>query len=195
MNCFHLSVSLRYNTTDADVAPAGEPLWIAFIYPYLWDTTQLSAMLSEYRTSCELLSFIRIFEIQHNLGCVIPYSVMVVNCFHLSVSLRYNTTLPKPLRWTLPLWIAFIYPYLWDTTQPYTNYNVFQHRCELLSFIRIFEIQHNDLDVWNVVEKVVNCFHLSVSLRYNTTTGERWHPQSVLWIAFIYPYLWDTTQL
>ncbi len=44
------------------------------------------------------------------------------------------------------------------------------HRCELLSFIRIFGIQHNFRHKAAALFIVVNCFHLSVSLGYNTTS-------------------------
>ena len=40
----------------------------------------------------------------------------------------------------------------------------------------------------------MNCFHFSVSLGYKTTFGTRSRSLSVLWIAFIFQYLWDTKQ-
>ncbi len=42
-------------------------------------------------------------------------------------------------------------------------------RCELLSFNRIFGIQHNSIYFISIIYLVVNCFHLIVSLGYNTT--------------------------
>ena len=194
VNCFHLSVSLRYNTTfETKLCPKSQ-LWIAFIYPYLWDTTQLFLPLATEQLSCELLSFIRIFEIQHNRNFYCNRYILVVNCFHLSVSLRYNTTSSIFLLKFLLLWIAFIYPYLWDTTQQALLPLLGGRCCELLSFIRIFEIQHNQYRNTAVCSYVVNCFHLSVSLRYNTTSQRHKQKLNRLWIAFIYPYLWDTTQ-
>ncbi len=66
--------------------------WMAFIYPYLWDTTQLRRIRRGFLFGCELLSFIRLFGIQHNSVGFDEVSFSVVNCFHLSVSLGYNTT-------------------------------------------------------------------------------------------------------
>ena len=194
MNCFHLSVSLRYNTTSTIFPGEKLLLWIAFIYPYLWDTTQRIDNCSRISDSCELLSFIRIFEIQHNSSATLFKTSAVVNCFHLSVSLRYNTTPLADSILIFGLWIAFIYPYLWDTTQLKVSRSEKICRCELLSFIRIFEIQHNQNLSLPPSANVVNCFHLSVSLRYNTTTLGNYVLSTGLWIAFIYPYLWDTTQ-
>ena len=195
VNCFHLSVSLRYNTTEVVNDTEEEELWIAFIYPYLWDTTQQNRIYRQRYFSCELLSFIRIFEIQHNQYSFQTNQSRVVNCFHLSVSLRYNTTQLIPNYHYYKLWIAFIYPYLWDTTQHISPKSTPISSCELLSFIRIFEIQHNLQKQTNHEAWVVNCFHLSVSLRYNTTAMKTYNISYKLWIAFIYPYLWDTTQL
>ena len=195
VNCFHLSVSLRYNTTEKFLANIASELWIAFIYPYLWDTTQQEGEFYIRDVSCELLSFIRIFEIQHNIIFTGNVFTVVVNCFHLSVSLRYNTTEVVNDTEEEELWIAFIYPYLWDTTQQNRIYRQRYFSCELLSFIRIFEIQHNQYSFQTNQSRVVNCFHLSVSLRYNTTQLIPNYHYYKLWIAFIYPYLWDTTQL
>ena len=44
--------------------------------------------------------------------------------------------------------------------------------CELLSFFSIFGIQHNLFQIFFQPNAVVNCFHFSVSLGYNTTSAE-----------------------
>ena len=92
------------------------------------------------------------------------------------------------------LWIAFIFQYLWDTKQHSRNCLFHTFRCELLSFFSIFGIQNN---IW-IFDKcfcdVVNCFHFSVSLGYKTTESLDGTYSSVLWIAFIFQYLWDTKQ-
>ena len=170
-------------------------LWIAFILPYLWDTTQLIAANAYEYVSCELLSFYRIFEIQHNFISSVNFGWVVVNCFHFTVSLRYNTTLLLKYLSKNLLWIAFILPYLWDTTQLTISTPFIKPRCELLSFYRIFEIQHNKFFIIIQCYVVVNCFHFTVSLRYNTTDRFSVQDNLRLWIAFILPYLWDTTQL
>ena len=246
MNCFHFSVSLRYNTTLLLSLLIAVLLWIAFIFLYLWDTTQHRNRREAWRASCELLSFFCIFEIQHNTRNYWRYVMPVVNCFHFSVSLRYNTTYDGYYYCTTKLWIAFIFLYLWDTTQPkfiwYNNKTVVncfhfsvslrynttmphakqitvllwiafiflylwdttqlpfssvesKNCCELLSFFCIFEIQHNDFRPYPLELHVVNCFHFSVSLRYNTTFVVKFYLKFRLWIAFIFLYLWDTTQL
>ena len=146
-------------------------LWIAFIFLYLWDTTQLCRIGSISICCCELLSFFCIFEIQHNERHVVPGFHSVVNCFHFSVSLRYNTTAGQIVTLVGQLWIAFIFLYLWDTTQHYIFFVLTYLSCELLSFFCIFEIQHNILVLGMAFQVVVNCFHFSVSLRYNTTGG------------------------
>ena len=194
MNCFHFSVSLGYNTTNGSVAHWYLQLWIAFIFQYLWDTTQHHLHQSIYWQRCELLSFFSIFEIQHNVikKCLVLQNV--VNCFHFSVSLRYNTTKIPIINTTHLLWIAFIFQYLWDTTQLNRKLNNYTVCCELLSFFSIFEIQHNSSVLLNIDHAVVNCFHFSVSLRYNTTCWMFSMYYEQLWIAFIFQYLWDTTQ-
>ena len=64
-----------------------------------------------------MLSFFSIFGIQNNLKTVNSTRLIVVNCFHFSVSLGYKTTLLFYCNcWSL-LWIAFIFQYLWDTKQ------------------------------------------------------------------------------
>ena len=169
MNCFHFSVSLRYNTTSAKKALIKCMLWIAFIFLYLWDTTQPFFWRYKRAACCELLSFFCIFEIQHNQVLQHLQYQCVVNCFHFSVSLRYNTTKkPRCVSCKL-LWIAFIFLYLWDTTQLQELLINLLFRCELLSFFCIFEIQHNSNKWLSMGRQVVNCFHFSVSLRYNTT--------------------------
>ena len=170
-------------------------LWIAFIFLYLWDTTQLCNCNMLKQPCCELLSFFCIFEIQHNCRQSHHLDESVVNCFHFSVSLRYNTTCWCCNRQRYWLWIAFIFLYLWDTTQLLKCGNTGLVRCELLSFFCIFEIQHNTPANQTIYWDVVNCFHFSVSLRYNTTRVKTSQSSSKLWIAFIFLYLWDTTQL
>ena len=169
-------------------------LWIAFIFQYLWDTTQREFCRLKNSLCCELLSFFSIFGIQHNLRLLELLIRRVVNCFHFSVSLGYNTTAWKTAQPKAVLWIAFIFQYLWDTTQqmalPDKNYN----SCELLSFFSIFGIQHNQKEILLLMSLVVNCFHFSVSLGYNTTKHSTIRLLHGLWIAFIFQYLWDTTQ-
>ena len=194
VNCFHFSVSLRYNTTNYRTIDENGKLWIAFIFLYLWDTTQLSQAFEPFKPRCELLSFFCIFEIQHNYSETIDAESMVVNCFHFSVSLRYNTTGYVRGANASGLWIAFIFLYLWDTTQQSRQPEIQSCSCELLSFFCIFEIQHNSTQLNSIVVHVVNCFHFSVSLRYNTTLGGYGCRHHLLWIAFIFLYLWDTTQ-
>ena len=141
-----------------------------------------------------MLSFYCIFEIQHNYPVQLHFSNVVVNCFHFTVSLRYNTTNCRfsiVVHW---LWIAFILLYLWDTTQPWIYAHIQLSGCELLSFYCIFEIQHNNQRIGETWIKVVNCFHFTVSLRYNTTNNLSHCTWLTLWIAFILLYLWDTTQ-
>ena len=145
MNCFHFTVSLRYNTTQFIFSIYRKMLWIAFILLYLWDTTQPFHWSNIIRIRCELLSFYCIFEIQHNLNELKQAIEGVVNCFHFTVSLRYNTTNAKVWRNIILLWIAFILLYLWDTTQQVIREPLPEPGCELLSFYCILEIQHNNL--------------------------------------------------
>jgi len=195
VNCFHFWVSLRYDTTVAFIASIILQLWIAFIFEYLWDMTQLTYRRRLNRFSCELLSFLSIFEIWHNDSCKKPCNWKVVNCFHFWVSLRYDTTCFYNLVSTPKLWIAFIFEYLWDMTQRVVDLMFFKPGCELLSFLSIFEIWHNKLFFRELNLFVVNCFHFWVSLRYDTTCKAYWNSGVPLWIAFIFEYLWDMTQL
>ena len=170
------------------------PLWIAFIFQYLWDTKQLFGFFPHFCYCCELLSFFSIFGIQNNFK-VSPISLsLVVNCFHFSVSLGYKTTIVKGFNSYYMLWIAFIFQYLWDTKQlaypPQSNSKC----CELLSFFSIFGIQNNYFVFIQIFLNVVNCFHFSVSLGYKTTVEVKFVPLILLWIAFIFQYLWDTKQ-
>ena len=169
MNCFHFSVSLGYNTTVWIFKFSAIWLWIAFIFQYLWDTTQPMINCGISIPCCELLSFFSIFGIQHNFQPQEERTLFVVNCFHFSVSLGYNTTLRSWSHTSFLLWIAFIFQYLWDTTQPNISFTTPTYRCELLSFFSIFGIQHNEVEQGDDVTFVVNCFHFSVSLGYNTT--------------------------
>ena len=194
MNCFHFWVSLRYYTTYNVGISQHIRLWIAFIFEYLWDITQpnLVRLLSSHR--CELLSFLSIFEILHNSmnsGLMVS---KVVNCFHFWVSLRYYTTSIFFEYDCHTLWIAFIFEYLWDITQRWVAKYTALFSCELLSFLSIFEILHNNVSGSNPPISVVNCFHFWVSLRYYTTCNAEIVPHIRLWIAFIFEYLWDITQ-
>ena len=151
MNCFHFWVSLGYNTTNGILSNWFSWLWIAFIFEYLWDTTQLLLISFYTKISCELLSFLSIFGIQHNSLRLWLYASSVVNCFHFWVSLGYNTTTNYLTLQITLLWIAFIFEYLWDTTQLPAKSFVILDRCELLSFLSIFGIQHNiriELKIW-----------------------------------------------
>ena len=168
MNCFHFSVSLGYKTTRR----------------------------SGYKrkVSCELLSFFSIFGIQNNSFKNGALVFTVVNCFHFSVSLGYKTTASCLHPFKLLLWIAFIFQYLWDTKQLLPLILEDKHCCELLSFFSIFGIQNNSEPQGAVYYAVVNCFHFSVSLGYKTTEGLMFINSTLLWIAFIFQYLWDTKQ-
>ena len=141
-----------------------------------------------------MLSFFSIFGIQHNLPIICSTGNIVVNCFHFSVSLGYNTTNAALIMSKNPLWIAFIFQYLWDTTQQDPVFLRGSECCELLSFFSIFGIQHNLSRLYSTSSIVVNCFHFSVSLGYNTTREITHEGETLLWIAFIFQYLWDTTQ-
>ena len=169
-------------------------MWIAFIFQYLWDTTQQLPNTRNKSISCELLSFFSIFGIQHNFILFFQSVYRVVNCFHFSVSLGYNTTLSTWKTLIRMLWIAFIFQYLWDTTQLKHLTHLQRNSCELLSFFSIFGIQHNKIRKSLTTLLVVNCFHFSVSLGYNTTRRKLALTLLLLWIAFIFQYLWDTTQ-
>ena len=144
-------------------------MWIAFIFQYLWDTKQLLGKATEMIYRCELLSFFSIFGIQNNCITLSYYQSAVVNCFHFSVSLGYKTTIYTTGRKGIPLWIAFIFQYLWDTKQLVKMLLIHFARCELLSFFSIFGIQNNNWMFINYTVEVVNCFHFSVSLGYKTT--------------------------
>ena len=169
MNCFHFSVSLGYKTTTDYIKPFLIRLWIAFIFQYLWDTKQPA--FGNTRT------------------------VIVVNCFHFSVSLGYKTTKKLLAVYQKKLWIAFIFQYLWDTKQLSSGTFANIWSCELLSFFSIFGIQNNIHKQKEMFTIVVNCFHFSVSLGYKTTNSRNNSPVRWLWIAFIFQYLWDTKQL
>ncbi len=92
VNCFHFSVSLGYKTTPLVFCKPLHVLWIAFIFQYLWDTKQHFTFCYVIRISCELLSFFSIFGIQNNSMVWGFLLIIVVNCFHFSVSLGYKTT-------------------------------------------------------------------------------------------------------
>ena len=143
MNCFHFSVSLGYKTTNDAILWKGLPLWIAFIFQYLWDTKQQRVRIPTWPARCELLSFFSIFGIQNNSCIKILTLIYVVNCFHFSVSLGYKTTLNFATQTALQLWIAFIFQYLWDTKQLLLTMLLNNYSCELLSFFSIFGIQNN----------------------------------------------------
>ena len=64
----------------------------------------------------------------------------------------------------------------------------------MLSFFSIFGIQNNISFLLVFLISVVNCFHFSVSLGYKTTKNNITHYFTLLWIAFIFQYLWDTKQ-
>ena len=143
MNCFHFWVSLGYDTTIRQQRKAEHLLWIAFIFEYLWDMTQLDRKGSNSTARCELLSFLSIFGIWHNFHRYKRRTNAVVNCFHFWVSLGYDTT---SMFKTIPghmLWIAFIFEYLWDMTQHSPLSKQLLESCELLSFLSIFGIWHN----------------------------------------------------
>ena len=169
VNCFHFSVSLGYKTTQKDINSYLAELWIAFIFQYLWDTKQLLPSIITGPICCELLSFFSIFGIQNNRWNSRAYLFSVVNCFHFSVSLGYKTTLTTMQNRYPVLWIAFIFQYLWDTKQRIKLKAILNKGCELLSFFSIFGIQNNSFDYLQKWNRVVNCFHFSVSLGYKTT--------------------------
>ena len=93
VNCFHFSVSLGYKTTINTLTYILLQLWIAFIFQYLWDTKQLRYHYDRGLLCCELLSFFSIFGIQNNILLHLSIIMVVVNCFHFSVSLGYKTTI------------------------------------------------------------------------------------------------------
>ena len=117
VNCFHFSVSLGYKTTNFKFLFVPFRLWIAFIFQYLWDTKQRKCGFFPTVACCELLSFFSIFGIQNNILGKHYITIVVVNCFHFSVSLGYKTTELELTTHFALLWIAFIFQYLWDTKQ------------------------------------------------------------------------------
>ena len=143
---------------------------------------------------CELLSFFSIFGIQNNKKQKKEVYLIVVNCFHFSVSLGYKTTNFCDWIFISQLWIAFIFQYLWDTKQQKNSSFIPLSSCELLSFFSIFGIQNNKITTQQIDSGVVNCFHFSVSLGYKTTMNMATRMNAELWIAFIFQYLWDTKQ-
>ena len=143
VNCFHFSVSLGYTTTQRLQSKKNILLWIAFIFQYLWDTQQQKLKITCGISSCELLSFFSIFGIHNNPQGEKVEAMVVVNCFHFSVSLGYTTTIVRNSLSTLSLWIAFIFQYLWDTQQHGRIQTARSECCELLSFFSIFGIHNN----------------------------------------------------
>ena len=146
-----------------------ETLWIAFIFQYLWDTKQHSIDKLPLVFSCELLSFFSIFGIQNN------------NI--LKTRVRFS------------LWIAFIFQYLWDTKQLYWLRPHGGGSCELLSFFSIFGIQNNLFLRMVGRNKVVNCFHFSVSLGYKTTFQTNLFLLILLFLLHVFSQLQQNQQI
>ena len=120
----------------------------------------------------ELLSFFSIFGIINNYKE--PIIHQVVNCFHFSVSLGYETTILE-LRWDLVV-------------------------VELEAFFSIFGIQNNNKAIIKIEIVIELLFIFSVSLGYKTTSVSylsQLKPFQLSWDqtvvnCFIFQYLLDT---
>ena len=144
-------------------------MWFAFIL-YLWNCSQhLNVVKMVQIVCCDLLLFC-IFEIAHNIWCIvfIGRSVVVICFYFVSLKLLTTSSELKITESTL-LWFAFIL-YLWNCSQHHSlGINYLLHSCDLLLFC-IFEIAHNIVKF--LIARsigVVICFYF-VSLKLLTTS-------------------------
>ena len=169
VNCFQKLLSSWRGTTRFRFINQRIMLWIAFKNYYLRDEEQLSDLLSDAGTSCELLSKIIIFVTRNNQKLEKVKIALVVNCFQKLLSSWRGTTWEATGRHRDSLWIAFKNYYLRDEEQRATLTPHILACCELLSKIIIFVTRNNLNWFLEPVYKVVNCFQKLLSSWRGTT--------------------------
>ena len=136
VNCFHLFIFDISETVSLLYTKPLFLLWIAFIYLSLTYQKQLTAVVLNHVSGCELLSFIYLWHIRNSSRSHLAFSWIVVNCFHL---------------------------FIFDISETVVKQNKSEKiRCELLSFIYLWHIRNSFSLSFCLLIYVVNCFHLFI---------------------------------
>ena len=109
----------------------------------------------------------------------------VVICFHFTIFVVLETTLLGNRRQTSPLWFAFILLSLsyWKQLLPLLAARA--RCCDLLSFYYLCRTGNNSAVCQYGFTQVVICFHFTIFVVLETTTGSFETVVFMLWFAFI----------
>ena len=134
-------------------------LWFAFILLSLSYWKQRGARTAAQYVGCDLLSFYYLCRTGNNIRERLTGQIPVVICFHFTIFVVLETTLPHGTGINIGLWFAFILLSLSYWKQPYS----------------LMLLAHS----------VVICFHFTIFVVLETTMTSLNLSLSTLWFAFI----------
>ena len=185
MICFHFRIFVVLETTRRQAGGAKAPLWFAFILLSLSYWKQRRVGRHEPCTGCDLLSFYYLCRTGNNGAFAWVLSRNVVICFHFTIFVVLETTLPWNLVKVHPLWFAFILLSLSYWKQPFKNKRLWLFSCDLLSFYYLCRTGNNEAPRARRPPRVVICFHFTIFVVLETTVVRATSTDLPLWFAFI----------
>ena len=157
--CFHFTIFVVLETTNARNNIGSQVLWFAFILLSLsyWKQPQIQRVMKTSR--CDLLSFYYLCRTGNN---------------NFRFSASYSL-----------LWFAFILLSLSYWKQRHTMIYTHNIGCDLLSFYYLCRTGNNSQQLAHSLRLVVICFHFTIFVVLETTWSSWTSGVTSLWFAFI----------
>ena len=132
--CFHFTIFVVLETTN----------WVS----------------KRYNRRCDLLSFYYLCRTGNNFNSRFNNSPGVVICFHFTIFVVLETTVPEVASYKITLWFAFILLSLSYWKQHVAGRALQSLGCDLLSFYYLCRTGNNH-DIKDTIDVVI-CFHFTI---------------------------------
>ena len=178
MICFHFTIFVVLETTVKCITSSVSTLWFAFILLSLsyWKQPDFEEPMIVER--CDLLSFYYLCRTGNNSNPLVRGIPRVVICFHFTIFVVLETTVPSAFSNNVKLWFAFILLSLSYWKQLIVNSLMFCVSCDLLSFYYLCRTGNNPLTANPFARVVVICFHFTIFVVLETTLAAIYWPST-----------------
>ena len=183
--CFHFTIFVVLETTEAYPKRCATSLWFAFILLSLSYWKQPASPLPAGEDGCDLLSFYYLCRTGNNSPNREEPPPTVVICFHFTIFVVLETTPWWRCPTSVQLWFAFILLSLSYWKQPVAYGLQLIYSCDLLSFYYLCRTGNNTRRRNAVLHHVVICFHFTIFVVLETTHRRHFSRAHSLWFAFI----------
>ena len=149
MNWFQNCIFMWWITANGREIIYKNLLWIDFKIVFLCDESQLLYRNLASSLSCELISKLYFYVMNHSTLETLPIQYLVVNWFQNCIFMWWITARTSNLYFQLLLWIDFKIVFLCDESQPSRLKGTLEARCELISKLYFYVMNHSYLYTTN----------------------------------------------